>query len=121
MYKIASETAQRQARKLWLADIIGPNWEELPNDKLRENLVWKWKSLTSKAASGKLSKDERAKLGLEIQKIQIEISALGRRKRGSPRVCAIFVDVVKERVPAGVFRMFMNEAKTRADAEEDAA
>lgn len=77
MYKQASDLQQRRSRQLWLRD-LAPNvdWDSLPPEELRANLVAAKKSIVLRIEALPKRCKERAELGRLQSEIDAEIHNL---------------------------------------------
>jgi hypothetical protein len=109
------DEADRQLRELWLADIRGPS--TLPPEERRANLVRAKKSLEADLERRRGTRHAR-ELGQRIHLLDQHIRALNVKKRGPHGTAEHFVDVVRERVTAAQFRIYLSEASERARRAE---
>ena len=120
MYKGATDLSQRRARQLWLSDLMGAAYfKELPPEEQRANLVRIVKQLEAELACA-MSNSERARLGKKKAEVCLAINALRPKMKGPKTVPHFFVDVCRERIAGGQFRVLWDEANARAKAASDA-
>jgi hypothetical protein len=119
MHKIASDLSQRRARQLWLADLQGSKWEELPFEQNRANLVRAVQALSEQAKTLPKKSEERKAIGQLIYELNQRINALRPKLKGPASTPQHFVDVARERLTPFLFKSFMHEASLRAQREEE--
>jgi hypothetical protein len=119
-YKTVSDLSQRRARQLWLADLQGAAWEELPPDEQRANLVKAKQSVSERIKQLPRGSAERRELGLLQHDLDERISAIRPKIKGIRGTAEHFVDVAKERLTPFQFNAFMREAISRVQQEQAA-
>lgn len=113
MYKTASDNAQRQARQLWLRDLLGPEFGNLAPEQQRENLVAIWKHLQTQLLALPRG-PKRDRIGQEMHDIQALIHEIRPKRKGGKGVEQHFIDVARETLTAFQFKLMMDEASKRA-------
>ncbi len=117
-YKVASDLAQRRSRQLWLADLQGPAWEELPPEEQRANLVRTVKAIDLQLEGFPKNSPDRKYLGRVKLELTTKINAIRAKARlGGKGLEKHFIDVARERLTPFLFNVFMSEAAKRTKAE----
>lgn len=111
MYKRTSKSQQRVS-VLSIYDLMGKDFNELTPEQRRENLVAKWKHISSNPEKwdGK---------GYELQLLQNEISSIRKKPKGYASVPHHFIDVCREQFNKFQFAKIMDEASERARKESE--
>lgn len=109
MYKQAVKNQQKISR-LSLAEIMGSDFEELPKQQQRENLVLKFQQMSKLP---KKSKED----GQIIWSLQQAITEIRPRRKGFGDIQYHFIDVCREELHKLVFHRIMSEATNRAKQE----
>ena len=110
MYKNASKKQQRVS-VLSIADLMGTDFEELPLEQQRENLVAKHKKITTSPYWWETK-------GEEQQLIQKAISAIRPMNKGLASVPHHFMSVCREEMTKFQFKLIMDKASIRAREDE---
>lgn len=112
MYKTNSANMQGRATRLTLARAAGPEEIQTPEQQ-RENLkrVLRSKEIERKAETNPA---RWRRLGLEINDLCRQISALRPKKHGAPDTPQLFIDAAREILSVGQFRLIMDIATKRA-------
>jgi hypothetical protein len=111
MYKKTIKSQQRTSI-ISIADLMGIDFQELPLDQQRENLVAKWKSMVE---NPNIYKGQ----GQSIQVLQNAISAIRPKKKGHASVPHHFIDVCREQLNKFQFERIMTEASKRAEHDKN--
>lgn len=111
MYKNTIKSQQRKS-VLSLIDLMGTDFEDLPLDQQRENLVAKWKKMVE---NPEVYKGQ----GQSIQILQNAISAIRPKKKGYASVPHHFIDVCREQLNKFQFAQIMTEASKRAENDKN--
>lgn len=118
MYKIQSDLAQRRARQLWLKDLPQlSDFDNLPDDERRANLVTASKRLVEQIALRDKDHPERRALCDRLNAINMAIHKIRAARKSAPGVQQHFIDVARERLGAYVFSCILAEANRRASQD----
>lgn len=111
MYKSTSRSEQRAGR-LSMADLCGGEFADLTLEQQRENLVARYKKLTSECAA--LPRGPRKKeMGQQIAAIAQRISEIRPKRKGPPDLGTYFMDVAREELTKAQFTRWVDEATKR--------
>lgn len=116
MYKNASDNAQRQARQLWLRDLVTDGAVPLTPEQERENLVAHLKAVEKTLLDTPKGR-RRDELGKKKYELQQAISAIRPKLYGPKGVERHFIEVCREELPEAQFKRFMHDASKRAKDE----
>lgn len=119
MYKIAADLSQRRSRQLWLADLQGGEFESLPAEEQRANLVRAKIDLESKMLKLPKKHPERVEIGQRLLELNTKINAIRAKLKGPRNTPEFFIEVARERMNPFLFSAFMKEAAIRARAKFD--
>ena len=115
MYQTSSKLDQRRRRQLWLSDLpINVDWDDLPDEEIRANLVLAKNHLESRLLTLKKNSNERKEIGLVLAEMNTEIHNLRAKLKGSKNVPQFFVDVAREQLSKFQFSTILREASIRA-------
>lgn len=118
MYKINSDLAQRRSRQLWLADLQGKAFEELPPEEQRGSLKRAWKATQERLVKLPKNSKERAELGQQVNDLQMRMNAIRPKRTGPPNTAELFLEVCKERMNKFIYKQYMEEAVSRSKRGE---
>lgn len=116
MYKNASNNAQRQARQLWLRDLMKDGVVALTPEQERENLVAHLKAVEKSLLETPKGR-RRDELGKKKYELQQAISSIRPKMKGPKGVEKHFIEVCREELPEAQFKRFMHDASNRAKSD----
>lgn len=92
--------------------------EVLNPEQRRASLVAHWKALQEQLLSFPKKHPKRIELGLQMQVVQAEISAIRPKLRLNPSVKDHFIEVARDLLSNAQYRAIMNEAASRAGSDQ---
>lgn len=115
MYKVASSKQQNSARRLSLADLQSGLIAKLSPEEQRDAIKGRCASLEAQLREVK-HRHRAREIGIELQELQSQLRALKPQKEPTPKdLPHFFVESAKEMLPAGMYKIVMNEARKRAE------